>query len=109
MTDIDIVTASFDAFQRQDADAASALLDPDFRFTSPQDDHIDKTAWLETCFPTAGRFGLFEFLELVETGHGVIVLYEYEVTGDGHYRNAELIRVRDGLLIETQVFFGGKV
>jgi len=109
MTDIDIVTASFEAFRRQDAEAASALLDPGFVFTSPQDDHIDKATWLEICFPTAGRFGSFEFLELVETSHGVIVLYEYEVTGDGLYRNAELIRVSDGLMVETQVFFGGKV
>ena len=109
MTAIDVVRASFDAFHRQDADAASALLSPDFRFTSPQDDHIDKAAWLERCFPTAGRFGSFEFLELVETSHGVVVLYEYEVTGDGHCRNAELIRVRDGLMVETQVFFGGRV
>ena len=109
MTAIDVVRASFDAFHRQDADAASALLSPDFRFTSPQDDHIDKAAWLERCFPTAGRFGSFEFLELVETAHGVVVLYEYEVTGDGHCRNAELIRVRDGLMVETQVFFGGRV
>jgi len=109
MSDIDVVKASFDAFRRQDADAASALLSPEFVFTSPQDDHIDKAAWLERCFPTAGRFGSFEFLELVETPHGVVVLYEYEVTGDGHYRNAELIRVHDGLMVETQVFFGGKV
>lgn len=109
MTAIDVVRASFDAFHRQDAAAASALLSPDFVFTSPQDDHIDKAAWLERCFPTAGRFGYFEFLELVETAHGVIVLYEYEVTGQGRYRNAELIRVRDDLMIETQVFFGGRI
>jgi hypothetical protein len=39
----------------------------------------------------------------------VFILYEYELkTGDRH-RNAEYITVRNGQLVETQVFFGGRV
>ena len=40
---------------------------------------------------------------------GLVVLYEYELTSGERYRNAEYIRVRDGQLVATQVFFGGRV
>jgi ketosteroid isomerase-like protein len=110
MTDIDTVRASFDAYRSQDAAAAHLLLSPDFRFTSPQDDHLDRDEWMERCFPTADRFSSQELLEVVSTPHGVIVVYEYELAdGGGRFRNAELIRVEHDLIVETQVFFGGGV
>lgn len=110
MSDTDVVRASFDAYLAQDREAAESLLAEDFAFTSPQDDHIDKVAYLERCFPTADRFTSHEILELVSTGHGgVFVLYEYELESGDRYRNAEFITVRGGQLIETQVFFGGRV
>ena len=110
MSSTDIVRASFDAYLAQDRDAADRLIADDFVFTSPQDDHIDKAAFFERCFPTADRFISQEILELVSAGpDNVFILYEYELkTGDRH-RNTEFIRVRDGQLVETQVFFGGRV
>jgi ketosteroid isomerase-like protein len=110
MSSADIVRASFDAYLAQERDTADRLIAEDFVFTSPQDDHIDKAAFLERCFPTADRFISQEILELVSAGpDNVFILYEYELkTGDRH-RNTEFIRVRDGQLVETQVFFGGRV
>jgi ketosteroid isomerase-like protein len=110
MSSADIVRASFDAYLAQDRDTADRLIAEDFVFTSPQDDHIDKAAFLERCFPTADRVISQEILELVSAGPDkVFILYEYELkTGDRH-RNTEFITVRDGQLVETQVFFGGRV
>ena len=109
MADTDIVRASFDAYLAQDRDAAGRLLAEDFSFTSPQDDHIGKAAFLERCFPTADRLASQQILEVVSAGRGgVFVLYEYELKSGGRYRNAEFITVRDGQLAETQVFFGGQ-
>ncbi|GAA0263557.1 hypothetical protein GCM10009539_57030 [Cryptosporangium japonicum] len=97
------------AYRAQDLDAASALLAADYVFTSPQDDHLDKATFLARCFPTADRFTEQEIVHVVDLGGGeVFLLYEYVVEG-GRYRNAEVSRVRDGLLIETQVFFGGRL
>jgi hypothetical protein len=80
------------------------------RLTSPQDDHLDKAAYLQRCFPTADRFVSQEIIELVSAGSdGVFLLYEYELTTGERYRNAEFIRLRDGHLVETQVFIGGRV
>ncbi|HEY6470115.1 MAG TPA: nuclear transport factor 2 family protein [Candidatus Dormibacteraeota bacterium] len=110
MSNIDVVRESLDAYQRQDIELASKLLADDFRFTSPQDDHIDKAAYLERCFPTADRFVASEVIAIVAAGDdAVLLLYEYELTSGERYRNTEYITVRHGKLVETQVFFGGRV
>jgi ketosteroid isomerase-like protein len=106
----DTVRALFESYRRQDRAAADRLIADGFVFTSPQDDHIDRTAFFERCFPTAARFTSHELLEVVPTdGDDVFVLYEYELEGGQRHRNAELITVRDGRITETQVFFGGRV
>jgi ketosteroid isomerase-like protein len=104
----EIVRASFDAYLAQDLATAKGLIAEDFCFTSPQDDHINKSAFLERCFPTAERFRSQTILKLVSDGaDGVFILYEYELKNGERYRNTEFITVRNGKLIETQVFFGG--
>jgi ketosteroid isomerase-like protein len=107
MNDIDVVRAAFEAYRAQDAERAVALLADDYVFTSPQDDHIDKAEFLRTCFPTADRFVSQEIVELVDGADGVFMLYEYVLRDGARHRNAEYIRVRDGQLVETQVYFGG--
>jgi ketosteroid isomerase-like protein len=109
MSNTDVVRAAFDAYRAQDRDAAEALIADDFVFTSPQDDSIDKTAFMERCFPTADRFVSQDIVELVDAGSGgVFVLYEYELTTGKRHRNTEYSIVRDGRLVETQVYFGGR-
>ncbi|MDJ0356784.1 nuclear transport factor 2 family protein [Paenarthrobacter sp. PH39-S1] len=110
MSDTDVVRASIEAYLAQDLDVAEALIAEDFEFTSPQDDHIGKSAYLEHCFPTADRFTFHEILELVTVREdGVFLLYEYVLQNGERYRNAEFITVRGGRLVQTQVFFGGRV
>ena len=51
-----------------------------------------------------------EILELVSAGDdGVFIMYEYELKTGERHRNTEFITVRAGKLVETQVFFGGRV
>ena len=109
MADTDIVRSMFEAYLAHDEATAEQLLAEGFVFTSPQDDHIDKAAFMERCFPTADRLVSQEILELVPGDDGVFVLYEYELKTGERHRNAEFITVRDGKLVETQVFFGGQV
>ena len=110
MSNTDTVRALFDAYLAQDRDAVDRLLAEDLVFTSPQDDHIDKAAYLERCFPTAERLNSQQILQLVEAGDdGVFLLYEYELKTGARHRNAEYITVRDGQAVDIQVFFGGRV
>lgn len=109
MANSDIVRQAFDAYMAQDAGAAERVLADDYVFTSPQDDHIDKAAFMERCFPTADRVSSQEIVELVDAGDdGVFVMYEYVLKTGARHRNVEYARVRDGRLVETQVYFGGQ-
>ena len=107
---VDTVRAVFQAYLAQDRETMERLLADDFHFTSPQDDHIDKAAFLERCFPTTHRLEWQELRYVVPAGgDDVFVMYDYALkTGELH-RNVELLTVRDGQLTETQVFFGGTV
>ncbi|WOX12562.1 hypothetical protein [Streptomyces sp. N50] len=107
---IAIVEAAFQYYRSQDRDAAFPLYAGDFTFTSPQDDHIDKTVFFERCFPTADRFKEQQLLHVTPADEEVVfAYYEYELTAGGRYRNVEAFTVRDGLIQEVQVFFGGEV
>lgn len=108
MSSTDVVRAAFEAYLAQDRPAMERLLAGDFVFTSPQDDHIGKAAFLDRCFPTADRLSSQVILRLVDADDdGVFILYEYELKTGERYRNTEFSTVRDGKLTETQVFFGG--
>jgi len=110
VSNADIVRAVFDAYLGQDREAEDRLLGDEFVFTSPQDDHIDKAAFFERCFPTADRLITQEMLYVVPAGDDdVFAMYEYELTTGERHRNVELLTVRDGQVVDTQVFFGGRV
>ncbi|MDX3232131.1 nuclear transport factor 2 family protein [Streptomyces sp. ME19-01-6] len=110
MANVDVVRACMESYLAQDRDTAERLIAEEFVFTSPQDDHIDKAAFFERCFPTVDRLRYQKILEAVPTGgDDVFLLYEYELKTGGRYRNVELITVRDGRITEIQVFFGGRV
>jgi ketosteroid isomerase-like protein len=108
-TKADTVRAMFDSYLKQDRGIAERLIAHDFTFTSPQDDHIDRAAFFERCFPTANRLVRQDLLYVVPTdGDDVFVMYEYELkTGELH-RNVELITVHGQQITEAQVFFGGR-
>ncbi|PNE37731.1 nuclear transport factor 2 family protein [Streptomyces noursei] len=105
----EVARACFAAYLAQDRPAMERLLAEEFVFTSPQDDHIDRAAFLAVCFPTADRFRSQEILDAVPFDGGqVFVRYAYELTTGERHRNVEVMTVRDGRLVETQVYFGGR-
>ncbi|MFG2289759.1 nuclear transport factor 2 family protein [Streptomyces sp. NPDC048595] len=109
MTNTDIVRAAFAAYLAQDRAAIDRLLADDFVFTSPQDDHLDKAAFLQVCFPTADRLRRQEILDAVAIDdHQVYVRYAYELTTGERHRNVEVQTVRDGRITEVEVYFGGR-
>ncbi|WP_328475451.1 nuclear transport factor 2 family protein [Actinoplanes sp. NBC_00393] len=108
MANSDVVRTAFDAYLRGDEATARPLYADEFTFTSPQDDHIDREAFFDRCFPTASRVKRQEIRYLLDLDEdNVFVLYEYELAAGGRFHNTEVITVRHGRITETQVFFGG--
>jgi ketosteroid isomerase-like protein len=96
MTNPDVVRECFEGYLTHDRDAAEALIADDFVFTSPRDDHIDRAAFFEHCFPTAGRVRTQELLHVISSdGDDVFVMYEYELLTGERHRSVEVLTVRD--------------
>jgi ketosteroid isomerase-like protein len=106
---VDTVRAMFNSYLRQDRDVAERLLADRFVFTSPQDDHIDRAAFFERCFPTANRLVRQDLLHVVPADDDdVFVMYEYELKTGERHRNVEVLTVVGDQITEAQVFFGGR-
>lgn len=110
MSNAEVVRQMRAAFQQQDVQAAERLLAEEFSFTSPQDDHLDRAAYLRICFPTSGHFSEQILMELLESDEQtVLTRYEYELHDGKRYRNMEATTVVDGRITAVEVYFGGEV
>jgi ketosteroid isomerase-like protein len=109
ISNVDVVRRLRIAFDEQDAPGAEALLADDFRFTSPQDDHIDRDAWMRDCFPSAGHFVQSHLSELGAHGDVVFSRYDYTLEDGTRWRNMEAATVHDGQVHEVEVYFGGRI
>lgn len=105
---METVLAQFAAYRVGDRQAARILLHDDMTFTSPQDDLVDKSTFLETCFPTAERFLRQEITAALEIEPGTVMLrYTAQLRGEKPFSNVEIMRVHEGQIIEIKVYFGG--
>jgi ketosteroid isomerase-like protein len=101
-----IAKASYEAYARKDRAAIESLIAPDFHFTSPLDNRIDRQTYFERCWPNSERISGFEFIHVVPHGEQVFVTYE-AVGADGKkFRNTEILTVRNGQIVEAEVYFG---
>ncbi|EXF25744.1 hypothetical protein BG28_09925 [Nesterenkonia sp. AN1] len=107
-TPMETVLAQFAAYRVGDRRAARMLLSDDMTFTSPQDDHVDKSTFLDTCFPTAERFLRQEITTVLEIEPGTVMLrYIAQLRNQQPFSNVEIMKVVDGQITEIEVYFGG--
>src|SRR5688572_15672216 len=102
----DLVRHYFDSWEKADRPALEGLLDDDFTFTSPWDDHIPKARYFEHCFPHAGSFGFRRPMRIMAEGDEAFVRYETVFKSGGGFRNMEYMRFDKGRLRSIEVFFG---
>jgi len=97
----------FESFRAADREACEQLLAPDFTFTSPYDDHIDRDRYFERCWPLAGTFVGHDLHLILLDGDDAVVHYDGRKTDGGTFRNVERFRFDDqDRITEVEVFFG---
>lgn len=101
-----IVWAFYEAFRERKRDVAETLAAAQFRFTSPYDDRIDRTAFFERCWPNGDRFSDFRIELLQATADGAFVTYLATTQDDLTFRNTEYLTVANGQVISVDVYFG---
>ncbi|RJF91472.1 DUF4440 domain-containing protein [Sphingomonas cavernae] len=100
------VRASFESYVTEDRARIEALLHPDFTFTSPYDDHIDRATYFERCWLNAGTFEKLDLIEVQPAGAGCFVFYEGRSRAGNAFRNTEYFTFEDGRIRSVEVFFG---
>jgi ketosteroid isomerase-like protein len=104
-----IARASYRAFADHDRAGFEALLADDFHFTSPLDNRIDRTTFFTRCWPNSAMIAGFALIRVVPDDERVFVTYEGRTAGGKCFRNTEILTVRDGKIVEVEVYFGWNI
>jgi ketosteroid isomerase-like protein len=100
-----IVRSSYTAFAAKDRAGFEKLIADDFQFTSPLDNRIDCETYFARCWPNSEKIESFDFVRVVPQGDHVLVTYEAHA-GGRHFRNTEIVTVRERRIAEVEVYFG---
>lgn len=106
---VEVARRCFQAYVDSDRTAIEALVGDPFRFTSPLDNGLDRASYFERCWPNHERVDGCEFVHLLHEGERVFVTYEIRSMSGRRFRNSEVLTVRDGKLVEVEVYFGWNV
>ena len=108
----DIVTiarAAYEAYVAKNRGALEKLIAADFHFTSPLDNQIDRATYFARCWPNSERIDGFNLINLLRDGDRVFVTYEGHTRDGERFRNTEIVTVRDGQIVEVEVYFGWSI
>jgi len=101
-----VARAAYDAYVKKDRAAMEVLVAPDYRFTSPLDNAIDRGTYFERCWPNSAQFASIDVIQATASGEQVFVVYEGRTNAGKRFRNCEVHTVRNGKLVATEVYFG---
>ena len=104
-----IARKSYQAYVDKDRAAIEAILSDDFHFTSPLDNRIKRETYLDRCWKNSETIAGFKFVNLVSEGEHVFVTYEGQNTTGKRIRNTEIMTIRDGKIVEVEVYFGWSI
>jgi ketosteroid isomerase-like protein len=105
----EIAKRSYRAYVDKDRLAIERLIAADFHFTSPLDNRIDRKTYFERCWPNSRWIAGFDFIAVVPNDDRVYVTYIGHRDSGLSFRNTEVLTVRDGKIVEAEVYFGWNV
>jgi hypothetical protein len=96
----------YDAYRDRRRADAEALLAPEFSFTSPYDDRIDRAAFFHRCWPNGDRIRAFRIERIAADADGAFVVYFCTAEDGTSFRNTEYLTVSNGRVTRAEVYFG---
>ena len=103
---VSVAKRAYQAYVDKDRAVIESLVADDFHFTSPLDTRIDRETYFARCWPNSENITAFTFVHWVQDGDRVFVTYEGRGPGGKGFRNTEILTIRDGKLVEVEVYFG---
>lgn len=97
----------YSAFVEGDRAFFESAMADGFTFTSPYDDHIDKTTFFERCWPNTDRQRSIHIDSVSADGDEVLVRYTVELVSGEKFRNMECLGFdANARLAWVEVYFG---
>jgi ketosteroid isomerase-like protein len=100
------IRRSYACYPAKDRATHEALIAPDFHFTSPYDDHIDRAEYFRRCWPNADKIRALEIEQLFVEGDDALVRYRVQLAEGPVFRNVDYVRTAGGKIREVEVYFG---
>lgn len=104
-----LIRAYYSAFEKKQWSPLESLLADSFTFSSPFDDHIDKSAFKERCWPTSEMVVSFEVECMIIHGNDGFTKYLLKTKDGKALRNTEYYRFAGGRIKDIECYFGGKL
>jgi ketosteroid isomerase-like protein len=108
-SNIFIVRKYFQAYADRDRAAIEGLVDEALRFTSPRDNRIDRATYFRRCWKNSDAIVGRKMIQILADGERVFVIYELAWTTGRASRNTELFTLRNGKIVEVEVYFGWSI
>jgi ketosteroid isomerase-like protein len=103
---VSVARAAYNAYVTKDRPAMEALAAPDYRFTSPLDNALDRATYFERCWPNSAGLAAFDLVLAAAEHDRAFIVYEATTKSGKRFRNCEVHTVRSGRLVATEVYFG---
>jgi len=105
----EMIQAYYSGWEKKQWSTIESLLADDFTFTSPNDDdHINKRAFRERCWPTADWIVKIEMECVMVHGDDGFAKYLLSTKDSKSLRNTEYFKFAHGKVKDIEVYFGGK-
>jgi hypothetical protein len=85
---------------------AESLLHPQFTFTSPNDDQIDRRGYFERCWPNHESIAAFDLVDVCADTALALVRYQASQSVGPGFGNVEQLEFVDGQVSHIDVYFG---
>ncbi|HQY51629.1 MAG TPA: DUF4440 domain-containing protein [Ignavibacteria bacterium] len=108
MTKSEIIRKYLGSYETGERKTIENILSEEFIFSSPQDDHIDRAAYFEKCWPMNTQKPFIPIETIVESGEEAFVIYDCNMSGM-KFRNTEYIKFSADKIISVEVFFGNEI
>jgi len=102
------IAAAYGAYETDDRETLERLIAPDFTFTSPYDDGIDREAYFQRCWPNHETIAKMKVERVFIEGDGAFVTYLGKATSGRSFRNTEYLTFRGGKIASVEVYFGAE-
>ncbi len=101
-----LIRRYYQAYENDDLQAIEDVLHPEFTFTSPEDDRIDRATYLQRCWPGHERIESFSLLDVCADSDGALIRYRADVPGESGFQCVEHFEFMDELVCHVEVYFG---